>query len=83
LLQTIAFGVVQLLYHGIALPLLGLIVRPLSGESLGIPHVRVAMLYASLRFRTGSLFPAMASHAASTLTMIPYIFAALWTEIVG
>jgi hypothetical protein len=55
LLQAIAFGLVHLLCYS-ALPSLGLIVGHLSGTVWG-SHVRVAMLDASIRLLTGSLFP--------------------------
>jgi hypothetical protein len=38
----------------------------------------LAWMFAGIRRRSGSIYPAMASHAAFNLTMNVLIFAALW-----
>ena len=77
-IECAAFGLVHLCHHGLVLGAAGIVLRPLSGALwVGLMFL-VAFLFAALRKRSGSLFPAMASHAAFNATMNFVIFAFLW-----
>lgn len=77
-IESAAFGLVHLCHHGLLLGAAGLSVRPVSGTLWVLLMFSVAWLFAALRKRSGSLYPAMASHAAFNVTMNLAIFAWLW-----
>lgn len=77
-LQAAAFGLVHLLHHGLAQTESGLTVRPWSGLIWVGLMFGTALIFGIVRLRSGSLYPAMASHAAFNLVMNLTIFAALW-----
>lgn len=73
-----AFGVVHLCHHGLVMGAAGLGWLPLSGTLWMILMFFTALLFAGIRQRSGSLYPAIAAHAAFNLTMNALIFMALW-----
>ena len=76
--ECAAFGLVHLCHHGVAWGATGLAIRPISGALwVGLMFL-AALLFAAIRQRTGSLFPAMAAHAAFNATMNSVIFTFLW-----
>ena len=77
-LESAAFGVVHLCHHGLLLGAAGLAWMPLSGSLWMLLMFGTALLFAGIRKRSGSLYPAMAAHAAFNLTMNVAIFVALW-----
>jgi membrane protease YdiL (CAAX protease family) len=77
-IESAAFGIVHLCHHGLALDAAGLTVRPVSGALWVVLMSLVAWMLAGIRKRSGSLYPAMASHAAFNATMNWVIFAFLW-----
>lgn len=78
LAECAAFGAVHLCHHGLVTSAAGLGWRPLSGSLWMILMFLTALLFARIRQRSGSLYPAMAAHAAFNLTMNSLIFLALW-----
>lgn len=76
--ECAAFGLVHLCHHGLFYNATGLALRPVSGALWVALMFLTALLFATLRQRTGSLFPAMAAHAAFNATMNGVIFAFLW-----
>lgn len=78
LVECGAFGLVHLCHHGLVLAATGLTIRPVSGALWVGAMFLAALLFATLRQRTGSLFPAMAAHAAFNGIMNTVIFAFLW-----
>jgi len=77
-IECAAFGLVHLCHHGMAWSAAGLAIRPVSGMLWIALMFLAALLFAAIRQRTGSLFPAMAAHAAFNATMNSVIFAFLW-----
>lgn len=77
-IECAAFGIVHLCHHGLALGAAGVVVRPLSGALWVVLMFLVAWMFAVIRQGSGSLFPAMASHAAFNATMNSVIFTFLW-----
>lgn len=77
-LQATAFGLVHLLHHGLGLTDSGLTVRPWSGFIWVGLMFSAALAFGVVRERSGSLYPAMASHATFNLVMNVTIFGALW-----
>jgi uncharacterized protein len=77
-IECSAFGLVHLCHHGILATAAGLIFLPVSGVIWATLMFFVAFLFAWLRQRSGSLYTAMASHAAFNLSMNVLIFAFLW-----
>jgi membrane protease YdiL (CAAX protease family) len=77
-IECAAFGIVHLCHHGLALGAAGVTIRPFSGALWVVLMFLVALMFAEIRKRSGSLFPAMASHAAFNATMNSVIFAFLW-----
>lgn len=73
-----AFAAVHLCHHGLVMEAAGLGWLPLSGSLWMILMFVTALLFAAIRKRSGSLYPAMAAHAAFNLTMNALIFMALW-----
>jgi membrane protease YdiL (CAAX protease family) len=78
LVECGAFGLVHLCHHGLVLDAAGLAIRPFSGALWVGAMFLVAALFAFIRQRSGSLFPAMAAHAAFNAAMNTVIFAFLW-----
>ena len=77
-IESAAFGAVHLCHHGLVLGAAGLGWMPLSGSLWMLLMFCTALLFARIRKRSGSLYPAMAAHAAFNLAMNALIFAALW-----
>lgn len=73
-----AFGVVHLCHHGLVMGAAGLGWLPVSGTLWMLLMFFTALLFARIRKSSGSLYPAMAAHAAFNLTMNTLIFVALW-----
>lgn len=72
------FALVHLCHHGITIGGAGMIIRPVSAAWWVGAMFLTAFLFAAIRKRTGSLFPAIAAHAAFNATMNAVIFAFLW-----
>lgn len=77
-IECAAFGVVHLCHHGLAFGAAGVTIRPYSGFLWAFLMFCVALMFAVIRKRSGSLLPAMAAHAAFNMTMNFVIFAFLW-----
>jgi membrane protease YdiL (CAAX protease family) len=77
-LECAAFGLVHLFHHGLVFGAAGMFIRPVSGALWVTAMFLTAALFATLRQRSGSLFPAMAAHAAFNATMNAVIFGFLW-----
>lgn len=78
LLEAGLFGLVHLCHHGLTATVAGIELRPVSGLVWMVLMFCAALLFAWLRRASGSLYPAMAGHAAFNATMNGMIFAALW-----
>lgn len=72
------FGLVHLCHHGLVLGAAGWTLRPLSAPLWVLLMMLTARLFAALRERSGSLYPAMVAHASFNLTMSLCIFGLLW-----
>lgn len=77
--ECAAFGLVHLCHHGLALTAAGFTIRPLSGALWVAAMFCTALLFATIRQRSGSLYPAMAAHAAFNAVMNVVIFSFLWS----
>lgn len=77
-LECAAFGAIHLCHHGLLLGAAGMTLRAGSGAMWGVLMFLVSWMFAWIRKRSGSLYPAMASHAAFNATMNATIFAFLW-----
>ena len=77
-LECGAFGIVHHFHHGLYRGPAGLGLHPLSGAVWVLLMAATAWAFATVRRRTGSVYPAMAAHAAFNVTMNVAIFAALW-----
>lgn len=77
-LECAAFGIIHLCHHGLAWGAAGLTLLPVSGALWVMLMFLTALMLAAIRKRSGSLFPAMASHAAFNATMNLMIFSFLW-----
>jgi len=77
-LECAAFGLVHLIHHGLVVGATGISIRPVSGALWVAAMCVTAGLFANVRKRSGSLFPAMAAHAAFNAAMNGMIFALLW-----
>lgn len=77
-IECSAFGLVHLCHHGIIATAAGLTLLPVSGAIWVALMFSVAYLFAWLKRRSGSLYTAMASHAAFNFSMNGLIFAFLW-----
>jgi membrane protease YdiL (CAAX protease family) len=82
-LECAAFGIVHLCHHGLAALWAGgvglsLSVRPLSAALWVVLMFLVALMFAQIRKRSGSLYPAIAAHAAFNAAMNAVIFLTLW-----
>lgn len=74
------FATSHLLHHGLAAGALGLVFRPLSGALWVALMFALSWLFAWLRQRSDSLYPAILAHAAFNGIMNVFIFAYLWTH---
>ncbi len=72
------FAVVHLCHHGLVASAAGITLLPLSGAIWMVLMFGAALLFAALRKASGSLYPAMAAHAAFNLAMNVLIFHFLW-----
>lgn len=77
-IEALFFGLVHLCHHGLLATSAGIRLLPLSGALWVALMFCVALMFAWLRHRSGSLLPAMAAHASFNLAMNVCIFAALW-----
>lgn len=77
-IECTAFGLVHLCHHGLVAGAAGLALRPLSGAIWVGLMFGTAWMFAAIRRRSGSLYPAIAAHMAFNLAMNTVIFAALW-----
>lgn len=77
-LECAAFGLVHLCHHGLLLDAAGVHLRPLSAALWVALMFGTALMFATIRRRSGSLYPAMAAHAAFNGAMNATIFAFLW-----
>lgn len=77
-LECLAFGLVHLFHHGIVFGAGGLMLLPRSAPIWFVLMVLVAHLFAWLRKRSASLYPAIASHATFNFMMSTCIFLGLW-----
>ena len=73
-----AFAVIHLCHHGLYFAAAGLSLRPISGAIWMLLMFGAAMLFAWLRKYSGSLLPAIVSHAVFNLVMNATIFGYLW-----
>ncbi len=73
-----AFGIVHLCHHGLLRTSSGLIFQPVSGPVWVLLMFLTALLFVWIRKRSGSIYPAILSHAAFNLTMNVVIFSVLW-----
>jgi len=76
--ECLAFGTVHLCHHGVVLSAAGIAFLPRSGPIWFALMVAAGYLFAWLRARSQSLYPAIASHVAFNFTMGTCIFAGLW-----
>jgi membrane protease YdiL (CAAX protease family) len=76
--EAALFGLVHLCHHGLLPTAAGIILLPLSGAIWVVLMFLAAVLFAALRKKSGSLYPAMAAHAAFNAAMNALIFAFLW-----
>lgn len=77
-IECAAFGIVHLCHHGLLLTVTGVTLLPVSGALWVVLMFLVALHFAWLRKQSGSLYPAMASHASFNLAMNVIIFSVLW-----
>ena len=74
------FGLVHACHHGLVATSAGLVLLPRSAALWVLLMFAVAWMFAWLRKRSGSLYPAMAAHAAFNLAMNVFIFSLLWAR---
>ena len=80
--ECAAFAVIHLCHHGLFLSAAGLSLRPTSGAIWMLLMFTTALMFAWLRKRTGSLLPAIVSHAVFNFVMNFTIFGYLWESTV-
>lgn len=73
-----AFGIIHLCHHGFLWTSEGLTFLPLSGPMWAVLMFFTALLFVWIRKRSGSIYPAIASHTIFNLTMNITIFSFLW-----
>ena len=78
ILEAGLFGLVHLCHHGLFWAATGISIRPLSGAIWVALMFATALMFAWLRHSSGSLYPAMLSHAAFNAAMNAWIFSMLW-----
>jgi membrane protease YdiL (CAAX protease family) len=76
--ECAAFAVIHLCHHGLFVTATGVSLRPLSGLIWMLLMFCTALLFAWLRKSSGSLLPAILSHAVFNLVMNFTIFGYLW-----
>ncbi len=76
--ECLAFGFVHLCHHGLVIGAAGLTLLPHSAPIWFVLMVSVAHLFAWLRKRSESLYPAIAAHSAFNFAMGTSIFLFLW-----
>lgn len=74
------FGLVHLCHHGLFLTTTGIGLHAASGAIWVMLMFATALLFAWLRHRSRSLYPAMLGHAAFNATMNVWIFSKLWVS---
>lgn len=77
IVESLFFGVVHLFHHGLSFANHQLIFRPVSGSVWVLLMFLTACLFAWLKRKSGSIYPAIVAHAAFNLTMNVCIFYAL------
>jgi membrane protease YdiL (CAAX protease family) len=77
-LEAGLFGLVHLCHHGLFLTATGIGIHAISGGLWVALMFATALMFAGLRHRSGSLYPAMLGHAAFNATMNAWIFSMLW-----
>jgi membrane protease YdiL (CAAX protease family) len=80
-IECLAFGLVHLAHHGLIIAAAGVVLLPASAAVWVVLMVFTALLFAWLRKRSGSLYPAIAAHMAFNLTMAICIFLRLWPTV--
>lgn len=80
-IECAAFGLVHLCHHGLFLGISGITFLPLSGALWTILMFLVGWMFASIRKRSESLFPAIASHVSFNVAMNVVIFSFLWESL--
>jgi uncharacterized protein len=78
LMEAGLFGLVHLCHHGLFISAAGISMHAVSGAAWVVLMFLTALMFAWLRRRSGSLYPAMLSHAAFNATMNAWIFMMLW-----
>ena len=77
-IEASIFGLIHLCHHGLLPVATGIFLLPLSGALWVVLMFAVALLFAFLRKRSASLYPAVAAHGFFNLSMNTAIFAWLW-----
>lgn len=72
--ESLFFGVIHLCHHGLSLTNQQLIFRPISGSIWVLLMFLTACLFAWLKRKSGSIYPAIVAHVAFNLTMNICIF---------
>jgi membrane protease YdiL (CAAX protease family) len=78
LIESVVFGLVHLCHHGLLISIAGVTLLWRSAPIWFVLMVLVAFLFAWLRKRSGSLYPAIISHMVFNFVMSAVIFVALW-----
>ncbi|XLZ72845.1 CPBP family intramembrane glutamic endopeptidase [Massilia sp. SR12] len=78
LLEAIWFGAAHLIHHGLLLSALGLTFLWQSGPLWFLLMTALSLGLAALRKSAGSVWPAVAAHAAFNATMNTFIFSSIW-----
>ena len=78
LIEASWFGGAHLIHHGIVFTTAGIGFLPLSGALWFLLMVGVSCIFAWLRKRHDSIFPAILAHSAFNAVMNTFIFAYLW-----
>lgn len=78
LLEAVWFGAAHLIHHRLLLTALGLTFLWKSGPLWFLLMVILSFGFATLRKKSGSVWPAVAAHAAFNATMNSFIFACIW-----
>jgi len=73
LLTAVSFGLIHLFHHGLTLTRDGIQVFAVSGSIWLVLVMGLSLLFTVCRTRSGSLWPAVASHAAFNLAMVIFI----------
>ena len=76
--EALLFGVVHLCHHGLVMQAGGLQFSPVSGAVWVALMTTTALVFAGLRRRSGSIYPAILAHMAFNAAMNAVIFGFLW-----